>query len=112
MCGRAYQPRFLWMWPNARISVMGGLQAANVLSTIKVEQNKSNGNTIGDTELKNVRNSILEKYETEGHPYYSSARLWDDGIINPIDTRKVLIQACNIIKSNKQAVINSPVFRM
>ena len=112
MCGRAYQPRFLWMWPNARISVMGGLQAANVLSTIKVEQNKSNGNTIEDTELKNIRNSILEKYETEGHPYYSSARLWDDGIINPIDTRKVLIQACNIIKSNPQAVINSPVFRM
>ena len=62
--------------------------------------------------LKNIRKPILEKYETEGHPYYSSARLWDDGIINPIDTRKILIQACNIIKSNPKAVINSPVFRM
>ena len=112
MCGRAYQPRFLWMWPNARISVMGGIQAANVLSTIKLEQNKINGNTIDDIELKNIRKPILEKYETEGHPYYSSARLWDDGIINPIDTRKILIQACNIIKSNPKAVINSPVFRM
>ena len=91
---------------------MGGIQAANVLSTIKVEQNKINGNTIDDIELKNIQKPILEKYETEGHPYYSSARLWDDGIINPIDTRKVLIQACNIIKLNPQAVINSPVFRM
>ena len=112
MCGRAYQPRFLWMWPNARISVMGGIQAADVLSTIKLEQNETNGNTIDDNELENIRKPILEKYEAEGHPYYSSARLWDDGIINPNDTRKILIQACKIIKSNQKAVINSPVFRM
>ena len=112
MCGRAYQPRFLWMWPNARISVMGGIQAADVLSTIKLEQHKANGNTIDDIELENIRKPILKKYEDEGHPYYSSARLWDDGIINPTDTRKILIQAFKIIKSNKKAVINSPVFRM
>ena len=112
MCGRAYQPRFLWMWPNARISVMGGIQAADVLSTIKLEQNETNGNIIDVIELENIRKPILEKYEAEGHPYYSSARLWDDGIINPTDTRKILIQACKIIKSNQKAVINSPVFRM
>ena len=112
MCGRAYQPRFLWMWPNARISVMGGIQAADVLSTIKLEQNETNGNTIDDIELENIRKPILEKYEAEGHPYYSSARLWDDGIINPTDTRKILIQACKVIKANQKAVINSPVFRM
>jgi len=112
MCGRAYQPRFLWMWPNARISVMGGIQAADVLATIKLEQNRTNKNTIDNTELENIRKPILEKYEIEGHPYYSSARLWDDGIIKPTDTRRILIQACKIIKSNPKAVINSPVYRM
>ncbi len=112
MCGRAYQPRFLWMWPNARISVMGGRQAADVLATIKLNQNKKNSNSINDIELEKIRKPILEKYEAEGHPYYSSARLWDDGIINPADTRRILIQACKIIKSNPKAVINSPVFRM
>ena len=112
MCGRAYQPRFLWMWPNARISVMGGLQAADVLSTIKLDQSRTNGNPIDDIEIEKIRKPILEKYEAEGHPYYSSARLWDDGIINPADTRKILIQACKIIKNNPKAVINSPVYRM
>jgi len=112
MCGRAYQPRFLWMWPNARISVMGGIQAADVLSTIKLNQNIDAGNTIDNIELENIRKPILEKYEAEGHPYYSSARIWDDGIINPTDTRKILIQACKILKTNPKAVINSPVFRM
>ena len=112
MCGRAYQPRFLWMWPNARISVMGGIQAADVLSTIKLNQNIEAGNTIDNIELENIRKPILEKYEAEGHPYYSSARIWDDGIINPTDTRKILIQACKILKANPKAVINSPVFRM
>ena len=112
MCGRAYQPRFLWMWPNARISVMGGIQAADVLSTIKLNQNIDAGNTIDNIELENIRKPILEKYEAGGHPYYSSARIWDDGIINPTDTRKILIQACKILKTNPKAVINSPVFRM
>jgi len=112
MCGRAYQPRFLWMWPNARISVMGGLQAADVLSTIKLDQNRTNGIATDDIELEEIRKPILEKYEAEGHPYYSSARIWDDGIISPADTRRILIQACKIIKTNPKAVINSPVFRM
>ena len=112
MCGRAYQPRFLWTWPNARISVMGGNQAASVLSTIKLDQKKKNGDSTTNDELEKIRKPILEKYENEGHPYYSSARLWDDGIINPADTRDILIQACKIIKTNSKAVINSPVFRM
>ncbi|MBA66172.1 MAG: methylcrotonoyl-CoA carboxylase [Candidatus Marinimicrobia bacterium] len=112
MCGRSYQPRFLWMWPNARISVMGGPQAANVLSTVKSEQEKKKGRTVSDQELENIQAPILEKYEKEGHPFYSSARLWDDGIINPIDTRKILIYALRIIKQNPNAVIRSPVFRM
>ena len=112
MCGRAYQPRFLWMWPNARISVMGGIQAADVLSTIKTSQKKKKGLTISQEDLENLRGPILKKYEHEGHPYYSSARLWDDGIINPKDTRKILIHAFSIIKNNSKAEINSPVFRM
>ena len=112
MCGRAFKPRFLWMWPNARISVMGGIQAADVLTTIKLDQKKNNGYNIQDNELKKIREPILEKYESEGHPYYSSARLWDDGIINPADTRKILIQAFKTIKKNRKAEINSPVFRM
>ena len=112
MCGRAYKPRFLWMWPNARISVMGGIQAADVLSTIKSSQKKKKGLTLSQEDLKNLREPILKKYEHEGHPYYSSARLWDDGIINPKDTRKILVHAFSIIKNNSKAEINSPVFRM
>ena len=91
---------------------MGGLQAADVLSSIKLDQNRANGNPIDDIEIEKIRKPILEKYEAEGHPYYSSARLWDDGIINPADTRRILIQACKIIKTNPKAVINSPVYRM
>ena len=102
----------LWTWPNARISVMGGTQAASVLSTIKLDQKRKNGDSTTNDELEKIRKPILEKYENEGHPYYSSARLWDDGIINPADTRDILIQACKIIKNNSKAVINSPVFRM
>ena len=90
MCGRAYQPRQMWMWPNARISVMGGEQAADVLATIKQDQFKSKGKTITKSEIKKLRDPILEKYESEGNPYYSTARLWDDGIIDPMDTRMIL----------------------
>ena len=90
MCGRAYQPRQMWMWPNARISVMGGEQAADVLATIKQDQFKSKGKTMTKSEIKKLRNPILEKYESEGNPYYSTARLWDDGIIDPMDTRMIL----------------------
>ena len=91
MCGRAYDPRFLFMWPNSRISVMGGPQAADVLTTVKQDQRAREDlpEMMGE-ELESFRAPILEKYETEGSPYYSTARLWDDGIIDPRDTRDVL----------------------
>ena len=90
MCGRAYQPRQLWMWPNARISVMGGQQAADVLLTVKKDQLWRRGLELSEEEQEAIVTPILDKYETEGNPYYSSARLWDDGIIAPKDTRLVL----------------------
>ena len=90
MCGRAYSPRFLWMWPNARISVMGGEQAATVLAMVKREGIERNGGTWSAEEEQAFRAPILEKYEKEGHPLYSSARLWDDGIIDPAKSREVL----------------------
>jgi len=90
MCGRAYEPRLLWMWPNARISVMGGLQAATVLSTVKREQLAREGKPLSSEEEAAIRQPILDKYDHEGSPYYSTARLWDDGILDPIDTRRYL----------------------
>jgi 3-methylcrotonyl-CoA carboxylase beta subunit len=93
MCGRAYQPRFLWMWPNARISVMGGEQAANVLLTVKQDQMTAKGQKMTLEEQIAFKRPTLEKYNHEGSAYYSSARLWDDGIIDPAETRKVLALA-------------------
>jgi len=90
MCGRAYGPRQLWMWPNSRISVMGGQQAANVLLTVKRDQLWRKGIEMTKKEEKDLTDPILKKYETEGSPYYSSARIWDDGVIDPADTRLVL----------------------
>ncbi|RLF59386.1 MAG: methylcrotonoyl-CoA carboxylase [Thermoplasmata archaeon] len=90
MCGRAYQPRQLWMWPNARISVMGGQQAANVLLTVKRDQLWRKGKELTKDEEKEITEPIHQKYEQEGSPYYSTARIWDDGVIDPIDTRLVL----------------------
>jgi acetyl-CoA carboxylase carboxyltransferase component len=90
MCGRAYGPRQLWMWPNARISVMGGQQAATVLLTVKRDQLWRKGIEMTKKEEKNLTDPILKKYEAEGNPYYSTARIWDDGIIDPVDTRLVL----------------------
>jgi len=90
MCGRAYEPRFLWMWPNARISVMGGEQAASVLATVRRESIESRGGKWSAEEEGAFRAPILEQYEAQGSPYYSTARLWDDGIIDPADTRRVL----------------------
>ena len=99
MCGRAYDPRFLWMWPNARISVMGGEQAAGVLTTVKRDQLARDGRTLSAEEEAAIRDPLLAKYETEGSPYYSTARLWDDGILDPLDTRASLAlglsAACN-----------------
>jgi len=91
MCGRAYDPRFLFMWPNARISVMGGPQAADVLATVKEDQRSRQGEEpMSEEQRDEFRSPILEKYETEGSPYYSTARLWDDGVIDPRDTRDIL----------------------
>ncbi|MBE1203105.1 carboxyl transferase domain-containing protein [Aminobacter carboxidus] len=102
MCGRAYSPRFLWMWPNARISVMGGEQAATVLAMVKREGIERKGGTWSKEEEAEFRAPILEKYEREGHPLYSSARLWDDGIIDPAKTREVLALSLS-------AALNAPI---
>ena len=102
MAGRAYQPRFCWMWPNARISVMGGDQAANVLATVKKQQLSKAGEEISSEELEALQQPIKEKYEKEGHPYYASARLWDDGVIDPVDTRQVVALGIS-------AALNAPV---
>jgi acetyl-CoA carboxylase carboxyltransferase component len=90
MCGRAYQPRFLFMWPNSRISVMGGEQAASVLAQVKQAQMEEKGKPLSEAEVAKIKEPILDKYETEGNPYYSTARLWDDGVIDPAETRNVL----------------------
>ena len=90
MCGRAYSPRFLWMWPNARISVMGGEQAASVLATVKRDGIESKGGQWSAEEEEAFKAPIRQQYEDQGHPYYASARLWDDGVIDPADTRRVL----------------------
>jgi 3-methylcrotonyl-CoA carboxylase beta subunit/propionyl-CoA carboxylase len=90
MCGRAYEPRLLWMWPNARISVMGGEQAAGVLTTVKRDQLAREGKTLSAEDEAAIRDPILDKYEREGSPYYSTARLWDDGILDPAETRQAL----------------------
>jgi acetyl-CoA carboxylase carboxyltransferase component len=90
MCGRAYEPRFLWTWPNARISVMGGEQASGVLTVVKREQLAREGKSFPPEEEEAIRRPILEQYEHEGSPYYSAARLWDDGILDPVETRQAL----------------------
>jgi len=90
MCGRAFNPRFLWCWPNARISVMGGEQAASVLATVKRDGIEARGGRWSAEEEEAFKSPIRDQYERQGHPYYATARLWDDGVIDPIDTRRVL----------------------
>jgi len=102
MCGRAYSPRFLWMWPNARISVMGGQQAAAVLATVRRDAIEAKGGTWSAEEEEAFKRPILEQYERQGHPYYSSARLWDDGVVDPADTRRLLALAIS-------ASLNAPI---
>jgi len=102
MCGRAYDPRFLWMWPNARISVMGAEQAAGVLVQVKQEQAERNGEQFSAEQAEALRRPILDQYERQGHPYYASARLWDDGVIDPAQTRDVLGLAIS-------AALNAPI---
>ncbi len=102
MCGRAYGPRLMWMWPNARISVMGGEQAANVLATVRRDGLEAQGKSWSTTDEEAFKQPVREQYETQGHPYYASARLWDDGVIDPADTRRVLALGLS-------AVLNAPI---
>ena len=113
MAGRAYNPSFLWMWPNARISVMGGEQAANVLSTIKQDQLRREGRPpLSPDEVRQFQQPILDKYEREGSPYYSTARLWDDGILDPAETRQVLGLALSVVLNAPRPPGGFGVFRM
>jgi len=112
MAGRAYEPRFLFMYPNSKISVMGGEQAANVLCTVKEDQLKSAGKDFPQGEKELLRDSILKKYEEEGSAYYSTARLWDDGIIDPVDTRKIIGLAIAISQNKHYERTQFGVFRM
>jgi 3-methylcrotonyl-CoA carboxylase beta subunit/propionyl-CoA carboxylase len=112
MCGRAYDPRLLWMWPNARISVMGGEQAAGVLVTVKREQLAREGRTLSAEEEAAIRDPILAKYEREGSPYYSTARLWDDGILDPARTREALALALSMAANAPIPPPRFGVFRM
>ena len=112
MCGRAYDPRFLWMWPNARISVMGGEQAAGVLTTVKRDQLAREGKTLLAEDEEAIRRPILDKYDSEGSPYYSTARLWDDGILDPARTREALALAVSAAFNAPIPAAKFGVFRM
>lgn len=112
MCGRAYSPRFLWMWPNARISVMGGEQAASVLATVRRDSMESRGQEWSADEEEEFKEPIREQYEHQGHPYYSTARLWDDGVIDPKDTRTVLGLALSAAANAPLEQSGYGVFRM
>jgi 3-methylcrotonyl-CoA carboxylase beta subunit/propionyl-CoA carboxylase len=112
MCGRAYEPRLLWMWPNARISVMGGEQAAGVLTTVKREQLAREGRELSPQEEASIRDPILEQYEREGSPYYSTARLWDDGILDPARTREALALGLSMAFNAPIPAARFGVFRM
>ena len=112
MCGRAYSPRFLFQWPNARISVMGGEQAASVLATVKREQLEAAGKSWPAAEEAAFKEPIRAQYETQGHPYYSSARLWDDGVIDPNDTRRVLSLCLAAVRQAPEEATRYGVLRM
>jgi acetyl-CoA carboxylase carboxyltransferase component len=112
MCGRAYEPRLLWMWPNARISVMGGEQAAGVLATVKKDQLAREGKPFSSEDENEIRTPILEKYDAEGSPYYSTARLWDDGILDPAQTRSALALGLSAAFNAPIAPAKFGIFRM
>jgi len=112
MCGRAYQPRFLWMWPNARISVMGGEQAASVLATVKRDGYEVAGKQWSKEDEEAFKAPLREQYERQGHPYYATARLWDDGVIDPADTRTVLGLALGAATNAPLEPVGYGVFRM
>jgi 3-methylcrotonyl-CoA carboxylase beta subunit len=112
MCGRAYSPNFLWMWPNARIGVMGGEQAASVLATVKRDGIEAKGGAWAADEEDAFKAPIRDQFERQGHPYYASARLWDDGIIDPADTRRVLALALSASLNAPARETRFGVFRM
>ncbi|MBJ8338756.1 methylcrotonoyl-CoA carboxylase [Antrihabitans sp. YC3-6] len=112
MCGRAYSPRFLWMWPNARISVMGGEQAASVLATVRSDQLDSSGKPWSADDEETFKAPIRDQYERQGNPYYSTARLWDDGVIDPADTRTILGLALSVCAQAPIEPVSYGVFRM
>ncbi|MBP8204901.1 MAG: methylcrotonoyl-CoA carboxylase, partial [Giesbergeria sp.] len=112
MCGRAYSPRFLWMWPNARISVMGGDQAAGVLATVKRDGIEAKGGSWSMEEEEAFKAPIRRQYEDQGHPYYASARLWDDGVIDPADTRRVLALGLSATRNAPIEDTKFGIFRM
>jgi acetyl-CoA carboxylase carboxyltransferase component len=112
MCGRAYQPRFLFMWPNSRISVMGGEQAASVLAQVKQTQREAQGSPMSEAEVRAFKQPILDTYEAEGSPWYSTARLWDDGVIDPVETRSVLALALAATLGAEIPPMRFGVFRM
>jgi acetyl-CoA carboxylase carboxyltransferase component len=112
MCGRAYDPRFVWTWPSSRISVMGGEQAAQVLLTVKRDQVAREGKTLSPHEEAAILDPIRSKYETEGHPFYASARLWDDGVVDMRLTRPVLAQSLAVTLNAPIEKTQVGVFRM
>jgi 3-methylcrotonyl-CoA carboxylase beta subunit len=112
MCGRAYAPRLLFQWPNARTSVMGGEQAASVLATIKSDALKRTGSRLSEAEEEEIKAPIREQFERQGHPYYASARLWDDGVIDPLDTRRALGLALALNSEQTSAATRFGIFRM
>ena len=112
MCGRAYSPRFLWMWPNARISVMGGEQAASVLATVRRDGIETKGGQWSAEEEEAFKAPIRQQYEEQGHPYYATARLWDDGVIDPADTRRVLALGLSAALNAPVEDVKFGVFRM
>ncbi|WP_299569032.1 carboxyl transferase domain-containing protein [uncultured Williamsia sp.] len=112
MCGRSYSPRFLWMWPNARVSVMGGEQAASVLATVRGDQLDAAGKPWSDDDVEAFKAPIREQYERQGNPYYSTARLWDDGVIDPLDTRRVVGLALGVCANAPLEPVSYGVFRM
>ena len=112
MCGRAYSPRLLWMWPNARISVMGGEQAAGVLATVRRDGIEAKGGSWAAEEEEAFKAPIREQYELQGHPTYASARLWDDGILDPLDTRTTLALGLSMSLNAPIPETRFGVFRM
>jgi 3-methylcrotonyl-CoA carboxylase beta subunit len=112
MCGRAYSPRFMWMWPNARISVMGGEQAATVLTTVREQQLSARGIDFPDDEREAMADGLRGQFEEQGNPIYATARLWDDGVIDPRDTRRVLGLALDACANAPLDPVDRPLFRM